>query len=135
MPELRKKICILTDLSITDTQHIDSIYFPLSQRAITEIGKVVYRAKLKEYQFEINSHGIRHTKKNHPDDVHYVCEIPKIVEEFTKVKHSLTKDEKTGKPVQSIEFYKKYEDKEVKLVKVDLLREKILRLKTIFVRD
>ena len=133
MPELRDKICALSQISIEDKQHDDSIYFPLSDRAITEIGKVIFRAKLKEYKFEINSHDIRHTKKRHPNDFHYVCEIPKIVTEFTKVKHSLIKHKKTGKTIQSIEFYKKFDDTEVKLVKVDLLKEKILRLKTIFI--
>jgi len=135
MPELRRKICTLMSDALADKQHVDSIFFPLSQRAIEEIGKVVYRSQLKKYKFEINSHGVRHTKYQHPNDIEYICEIPKIVKEFTKVRLSLTKDENTGKSIQSIEFYKKYGTKEIKLVKVDLLKEKVLRLKTIFVKD
>ncbi|RLA83236.1 MAG: hypothetical protein DRG78_05015 [Epsilonproteobacteria bacterium] len=133
MQELESKICVLIDNSLSCNKFIDSIYFPLPQRAIIEINKILYRSKLKEYQCEINSHDIRHTYKGHKEDIHYICKIPEIVENFTKVKKSITKHYKTKKTIVSIEFYKKYDDTEVKLVKMDLIKDKKLRLKTIFV--
>lgn len=133
MLELEKDICELVDNSLSDNQFVDSIFFPLPQRAIKEISKILYRSKLKEYQCEINSHDIRHSHKGHKEDIQYVCKIPEIVATFTKVVKSITKHQKTKKTIVSIEFYKKYDNKEVKLVKMDLTKDKKLRLKTIFV--
>jgi len=131
--ELENDICTLVENSLSSNQFVESIFFPLSSRAIAEIGKILYRSKLKEYQCEINSHDIRHSFKGHKEHIHYVCKIPEIVATFTKVAKSVTKHSKTGKTIVSIEFYKKYDNKEVKLVKMDLVKDKKLRLKTIFV--
>ena len=133
MIELEKNICTLVENSLADNQFVDSIFFSLPLRAIEEIGKILYRSKLKEYQCEINSHDIRHSYKGHKDDIHYICKIPEIVATFTKVVKSVTQHQKTGKTIVSIEFYKKYDNQEVKLVKMDLVKDKILRLKTIFI--
>jgi len=131
--ELEKNICTLIENSLSNNQFIDSIFFPLPSRAIKEIGKILYRSKLKEYQCEINSHDIRHSYKGHKDDIHYICKNPEIVETFTKVDKSVTQHPKTKKIIISIEFYKKYNNQEVKLVKMDLIKDKKLRLKTIFI--
>ncbi len=133
MIELEKDICTLVENSLSDNQFVDSIFFPLPSRAIEKIGKILYRSKLKEYQCEINSHDIRHSFKGHKDDIHYVCKIPEIVATFTKIVKSVTQHSKTGKTIVSIEFYKKYDNQEVKLVKMDLVKDKRLRLKTIFI--
>ena len=133
MTELEKEICTLVENSLLDNQFKHSIFFSLPSRAIEEISKILYRSKLKEYQCEINSHDIRHSYKGHKDDIHYICKIPEIIATFTKVVKSVTQHSKTGKTIVSIEFYKKYDNQEVKLVKMDLIKDKKLRLKTIFV--
>ena len=46
---------------------------------------------------------------------------------------NFVEDKKTKKPIYAIEFYKKYNDKTVKAVKIHLRKEKILRLKTLFI--
>ncbi len=133
MIELEKNICTLVKNSLFNKQFVDSIFFPLPSRAIQEISKILYRSKLKEYQCEINSHDIRHSYKGHKDDIDYVCKIPEIIETFTKIAKSVTQHPKTKKTIVSIEFYKKYDNQEVKLVKMDLIKDKRLRLKTIFI--
>jgi len=131
--ELENRICKLIENSLSDNQFVDSIFFPLPSRAIEKISKILYRSKLKEYQCEINSHDIRHSYKGHKEDINYVCKIPEIVATFTKIRKSVTQHSKTKKTIVSIEFYKKYENQEVKLVKMDLIKDKKLRLKTIFI--
>jgi hypothetical protein len=130
---LENKICELVTKSLEDKNYTDSIFFPLPQKAIDEIKKIMYRSKLNEYQCEINSHDIRHTNKGHKEDINYICKIPEIVADFNYIRKSITKHSKTNKTIVSIEFYKKYQNEEVKLVKMDLLKDKRLRLKTIFV--
>lgn len=130
---LESKICELITKSLEDRSYVDSIFFPLPQRAINEIKKIMYRSKLNEYQCEINSHDIRHSNKGHKEDIHYICKIPEIVADFNYIRKSITQHPKTKKTIVSIEFYKKYDEEEVKLVKMDLLKDKKLRLKTIFV--
>lgn len=56
----------------------------------------------------------------------------KIVEDFSKVEKSITRDHKTGANLVSLEFYKSYKDKRVKL---KIHREKRLELKTLFIED
>ena len=76
---------------------------------------------------------IRHTNKNHSEDIHFISKIPDIISNFTEIKKSFVEDKKTKKTIYAIEFYKKYDDKTVKAVKIHLRKEKILRLKTLFI--
>ncbi|MFA6137013.1 MAG: hypothetical protein WC667_02890 [Sulfurimonas sp.] len=134
MEDLHEAICILVTKSLSDNQFVDSVLFPLPIRAREEIIKVLYIYKIDEYICEINSHDIRHVNRGHEDEIEYICEIPKILSKFTKIEKSITNHPKTRKLIISVVFYKKYDDKTVKLVKVNLTKEKRLRLKTIFVK-
>ncbi len=87
------------------------------------------------YKCVISSHSIRHIKRGHPNDLNYICEIVEILENFTKVEKSLTKCQKTKATLVSLEFYKKFDNDMVKLVKLKVHREKRLELKTLFVKD
>jgi len=133
LKNLREIICDEVKKSLFDTQYVNSVLFSLPMRARDEIIKIIYLAKIDEYICEINSHDIRHIHRGHGDDIEYICEIPKILSNFTKIEKSITNHPKTKKPIISIVFYSKYDDKTVKLVKVNLTKEKRLRLKTIFV--
>ena len=74
-----------------------------------------------------------HKNKNHSEDLKFITKIPDIIENFSEIKKSFVEDKKTKKPIYAIEFYKKYNDKTVKAVKIHLRKEKILRLKTLFI--
>jgi hypothetical protein len=57
-----------------------------------------------------------------------------ILEHFTQVKKSITRCPVTGANLVSLEFYKRYDNDTVKLVKLRIHREKKLKLKTLFVK-
>ena len=87
------------------------------------------------YSCVISSHYVRPIKKSHPNDVNYICKIVDILENFNKVSKSLTRCNVTGATLTSLEFYKKFDNDVVKLVKLKIHKDKILKLKTIFVKD
>jgi len=64
-----------------------------------------------------------------------ICEIPEIIQHFYKVRKSITRDRKTGASLISLEFYKKYNDKSIKLVKLKIYKDKRLELKTVFIEE
>ncbi|HHD81747.1 MAG TPA: hypothetical protein ENK94_00975 [Campylobacterales bacterium] len=135
MEELTKEeICIFVEKSITDRQYNDELLFLLPSKTIQRVKETLY-FDLNSYQGVISSHSVRHVKKRHPDDLLYICEILEIIQKFSKVQKSITKDQKTGATLVSLEFYKKYDNETVKLVKLKVHREKRLELKTIFIKD
>jgi len=135
MEELTKEeICDFVEKSILDKQYNDELLFLLPIKAIQRIKEILY-FDLTNYQGVISSHSVRHVKRGHPNDVKYICEIMEILQKFSKVQKSITRDPKTGASLISLEFYKIYDSGTVKLVKLKVHREKRLELKTIFVKD
>ncbi|MBA1420058.1 MAG: hypothetical protein FAF03_04145 [Epsilonproteobacteria bacterium] len=135
MEELTKEeICIFIEKSISDRQYNDELLFELPNTTIQRVKEILY-FDLTAYKGVISSHSVRHVKHGHPNDVEYICEIMEIIQNFSKVQKSITRDHKTGASLVSLEFYKKYDNKTVKLVKLKIHREKRLELKTLFVKD
>ncbi|MCT7499657.1 hypothetical protein N5S76_07715 [Aliarcobacter cryaerophilus] len=130
--DLEKEIEELIKKSLEDKQFTDSIFFDLPLITQLELKKILFK-NFDGYKCEINSHDIRHTNKNHSEDIHFISKIPDIISNFTEIKKSFVEDKKTKKTIYAIEFYKKYDDKTVKAVKIHLRKEKILRLKTLFI--
>ncbi len=130
----RDEICIFVETSITNKQYNEEIIFDLPLKTIERVKKKL-PFNMIGYQCSISSHAVRHIKKGHPNDLEYICEIIDILENFSKVEKSLTKCNKTGSTLVSLEFYKKFDNNIVKLIKLKIHREKILRLKTLFVID
>jgi len=130
----RDEICIFVETSISNKQYNEEIIFDLPLKTIERV-----RQKLPfnmiGYQCSISSHAVRHIKKGHPNDLEYICEIIDILENFSKVKKSIIRCTKTGGNLVNLEFYKKFDNDVVKLVKLKINREKILELKTLFVID
>ncbi len=130
----RDEICIFVETSISNKQYNEEIIFELPLKTIERV-----RQKLPfnmiGYQCSISSHAVRHIKKGHPNDLEYICEIIDILENFSKVKKSIIRCTKTGGNLVNLEFYKKFDNDVVKLVKLKINREKILELKTLFVID
>jgi len=135
MEELTKEeICEFVEKSISDRQCNDELLFLLPLKTIERVKEILY-FDLSGYRGVISSHSVRHVKRGHPDDVEYICEILEIIQKFSMVKKSITKDQKSGASLVSLEFYKKYDNETVKLVKLKVHREKRLELKTLFVKD
>ncbi len=129
-----EEICRFVEKSISNKQYNDELIFSLSSKTIQRVKEILY-LDLSEYKCIISSHSVRHIKKSHPSDIKYICEIIKILQTFSKVKKSIVRDNKTGANTVSLEFYKKYENRMVKLVKLKVHREKRLELKTLFMKD
>ena len=135
MEELKKEdICTFIEKSITNRQYNDELLFTLPDTTIQRVKEILH-FDLSNYQGVISSHSVRHIKKRHPEDITYICEILEIIQKFSKVQKSITRDHKTGASLVSLEFYKKYDKQTVKLVKLKIHREKRLELKTLFMKD
>ena len=130
--DLEKEIEELIKKSLENRQFVDSVFFDLPLNTQIELKKILFK-NFDEYKCEINSHDIRHTNKNHSEDLKFIKKINDIIENFSEIKKSFVEDKKTKKPIYAIEFYKKYNDKTVKAVKIHLRKEKILRMKTLFI--
>ena len=135
MPQpTREEICTFVEESITNRQFNEELIFSLPAKTIVRIKEILY-FDLTLYLGVISSHSVRHIKRGHPDDLEYICEIMEILQKFSRVEKSITKDHKTGASLVSLVFYKKYENNTIKLVKLKIHREKRLELKTLFVKD
>lgn len=80
----------------------------------------------------IRSREIRHVYKEHGEDVYLIKNILELLENFYYIERSNTVDKVTKKPVASIVFKKRMSKNEIKIVKTNISRKKILRLKTLF---
>jgi hypothetical protein len=115
--DLKEQICELIQNSILNKQYNEEIVFDIPEKTITRIKEIL------------------HVKRGHPNDLSYICEIPTIIQKFDRVQKSITKDKKTNSTLISLEFYKKYKDNTVKLVKLKVHIDKRLELKTLFIEN
>ena len=130
----KEEICNFVKMSIEDRQHNDELLFVLPSKTIKRV-KAILHLDLEGYIGVIASHSVRHIQKRHSTDVSYICDVVEILQKFSKVQKSITKDAKTGASLVSLEFYKEYDKHTVKLVKLRVYREKRLELKTLFVKE
>jgi hypothetical protein len=86
------------------------------------------------YTFIVHESYIRHIKNNHEEDLHLLPRLPEILNSFTHVEKSLTKNSQTGQTDVSLVFRKKIDDNTVQMVALRIMREKTLFLKTFFVK-
>ncbi|MBS4069076.1 MAG: hypothetical protein KGZ62_10795 [Sulfurimonas sp.] len=134
MIELREKICTHVELSLTDAQYNEELCFPIPQKTVKRLLQILH-LNIDDYTCVIKSHDVRHVKKRHPKDVDYICEIPIIMQKFDRVEKSIVRCKKTGASLVNFAFEKKYNKNIVKLVKLRVLKDKKLELKTIFVKE
>ena len=134
MLDLREKICEHVNKSITNKQYNEELSFLIPEKTVKRV-KAILHLNMQNYTCVIKSPDVRHVYKGHPEDIEYICEIPDIIQKFHKVQKSITKDKKTGATLVNLEFYKKYENDIVKLVKLKIHINKRLELKTIFIKD
>ncbi len=131
---LKQLICSHVQNSITNKQFNDELSFPIPIETVRRVQGILH-FDMSNYECIIRSNDVRHVKRRHPKDLNYICEIPEIIQNFHSVKKSITRDSKTGSSLISLEFYKKYADGNVKLVKLKIHKEKRLELKTIFIEE
>lgn len=134
MTEVKEQICELIQKSIQNKQYNSEIVFDIPLKTVKRIKEILH-FNMNEYKCVITSHSIRHVKKGHPNDLPYICEIPIIIQKFDRVQKSITKDKKTNSTLISLEFYKKYSNNTIKLVKLKINVDKILELKTLFIEE
>ncbi len=130
----KEEICKFVKKSLENRQYNDELLFLLPPKTIMRVKQILH-LDLKDYIGVIGSHSVRHIQKRHPDDMSYICETVEILQKFSKVEKSITRELKTGASLVSLEFYKEYDNHIVKLVKLRVYREKRLELKTIFVKE
>lgn len=134
MNTLKQRICSLVQDAISNKQFKEELSFPIPYESIRRI-KGILHLDMSGYSCIIRSNDVRHVKKRHSNDIQYICEIPEIIVHFDNVKKSIIKDFKTGSSLINLEFYKKYDNNTVKLVKLKIHREKRLELKTLFIEE
>ncbi len=134
MKELRELICVHINTSTKNSQYKDDLSFPIPLKTIKRIQAVLH-FDTTGYTCTIPAHSVRHVKRGHPEDIQYICEIPHILEKFHRVEKSLTRDQKTGATLISLVFYKEFDKKMIKLVKLKINKDKNLELKTLFVKE
>ena len=131
---IKDEIAELVKKSLNDTQYNSEVSFELTDDILSRLSEKGFEISLSGYECVIRASEIRHIYKQHPDDVWLITEIPNILKTFKSVKQSNTKDSQTGKPLINLEFYKSYDKKNIKLVKLRIFKNKRLELKTLFVQ-
>ena len=129
---LKQKICEFVEKSISDKQYIEELIFAIPDKTTTRVLAILH-LNMSDYKCVIRSHEVRHVHKGHPDDIQFICEIPEIIQKFDTVKKSIIRDRRTGKNLVNLEFYRRYNNNTVKLVKLKIHKDKRLELKTLFI--
>jgi len=117
--------------SLADNQLNKEVTFKVSARTIQKAYKLKF-IDLTGYKFVIRSREIRHIYKEHGKDVYLIKDLPMLLEKFYFIDRSNVTDEKTGKPIKSIIFKKRTNKNDIKIVKTNMTKSNILRLKTLF---
>jgi hypothetical protein len=128
---LEKELCELIKLSLENKQYSKQITFQLPQETIDKVKKKIYN-NLVGYTCIIHSNEIRHIFKEHGDEVYNICYIYNYLERFAKIEKSTTRDRVSGKNIPCLVFTIKIINKDIKMVKMNISRKKVLKLKTMF---
>ena len=85
-----------------------------------------------KYKFIIEEEYVRHIKNGHKEDLHLLHKVPELLNSFSHVQKSLTKNKQTGQNDVSLVFKKTFEDGTIKMVSLRIMRDKILSLRTFY---
>lgn len=131
LKELELKISKFVSISLENRNLDDDISFELPKKTIKKAYKLKF-IDLRGYICVIRSREIRHVYNEHGNDVYFIKDIPVMLENFFKIERSNTKDRITKKTITSIVFTKRTSNSNIRIVKTNLSKNKILRLKTLF---
>lgn len=87
---------------------------------------------LLNWRFIIQEEYIRHVKNKHEEDLYYLSKIPEILNSFSSIEKSLTRNTQTGQTDVSLVFRKKFDDGVVRMLALRVIKSKILSFKTLF---
>ena len=84
------------------------------------------------YSFVVEEEYIRHIRNRHKEDLHLLYKLPELLNNFSSVEKSLTRNKQTGQTDVSLVFRKKFDDNIVRMVALRIIKGKILSLRTFF---
>ncbi|WP_157279086.1 PBECR3 domain-containing polyvalent protein [Aliarcobacter butzleri] len=84
------------------------------------------------YKFIIEEEYIRHIRNGHEEDLELLPLIPSILNHFSSVEKSLTRNKQTGQNDVSLVFKKKFDNDVIRMVSLIIMKKKILSLRTFF---
>lgn len=84
------------------------------------------------YKFIIEEEYIRHIRNGHEEDLELLPLIPSILNHFSSVEKSLTRNKQTGQNDVSLVFRKKFDNDVIRMVSLRIMKKKILSLRTFF---
>jgi hypothetical protein len=90
------------------------------------------KLNVTSYTFIMEEEYVRHIRNNHEEDLYLLNKLPEILNYFTHVEKSLTRNKRTGQNDVSFVFRKTFEDGVVRMVALRALRNKTLSLTTFF---
>lgn len=128
---MEAKICDLVERSLINRELKETLTFSLNEKTIEVAWKTKF-INLRKYSFRIHSDDIRHIQNEHQDEVYHICKIHYYLDKFKKIERTSTRDKQTGKTIPCLTFTTQLKDKRVKIVKLNISREKVLSLKTLF---
>ena len=85
-----------------------------------------------KYKFIIEEEYVRHIKNGHSEDFYMLEKLPDILNSFSSVEKSITRNTRTGQNDVSLVFKKTFDDGVVKMVALRILKCKTISLRTFF---
>lgn len=119
------------DFSLKSNTTTEIFELRIKEEACKSIRKHT-KLNICEYKFIIQEEYIRHVKNKHEEDLCYLSKIPEILNGFSSVEKSLTRNTQTGQTDVSLVFRKEFNDGIVRMVALRVIKTKILSLKTLF---
>jgi len=119
------------EYSLNSTERKSIYTINISSEACEAVKKHT-KLNIYNYSFVIEEEYIRHIRNGHNEDLHLLEKIPEILNHFSSVEKSLTRNKQTGYTDVSLVFKKKFNDDIVRMVALRIMKNKILSLKTFF---
>ena len=119
------------NFALTSNTATETFEIKIEEEACKSIKKHT-KLNICSYKFIIQEEYIRHIKNKHEEDLFYLTKIPEILNSFSSVEKSLTRNTQTGQTDVSLVFRKKFDDGVVRMVALRVIKTKILSLKTLF---
>lgn len=119
------------DFALTSNTTTEIFELKIKEEACKSIKKHT-KLDICTYKFIIQEEYIRYVKNKHEEDLYYLSKIPEILNSFSSIEKSLTRNTQTGQTDVSLVFRKKFDDGVVRMVALRVIKSKILSFKTLF---
>lgn len=98
----------------------------------SEIIKKHTRLNICKYKFIIKEEYVRHIRNGHEKDLDLLHKLPEILNDFSHVEKSITRNKQTGQTDVSLVFRKKFDEDITKMVALRIIKGQILSLRTFY---